>query len=288
MKPPPFAYRAPAELDEALALLHEHGSDAVVLAGGQSLIPALNFRFGAPELLVDVNALNSLAGIAVNERQLRIGALTRHAHLITSDVATSHLPVLQQAARHIGHTPIRNRGTAGGSIAHADPAAELPAILAVLDGEIELSSTSGTRTVPFSDFALGPFTTTRRPDELVTSLNLPLHNGFRWACAEITRRSGDFALAGAVAGVTLTGDNHIEFARVALFGVEPAPRRILELEHAARGAALDELTERLRSASAELDIGPRDNPEHGYRHHLALTAAQMALEQAMTTEAGAP
>lgn len=279
MKPPPFAYVRPEVLEEALVALADHGSDATVLAGGQSLIPALNFRIGAPDLLVDINSLGDLAHLTYSDDRWTIGALTRHSDLLSSSDLRARIPVLAEAAQHIGHTPIRNRGTVGGSIAHLDPAAELPAVLAALGGTVHLASARGSRTVPFHEFSLAPFTTTRRPDELVVALQIEPDARFHWACCEITRRSGDFALAGSVAGVAIQDGTAVD-ARVALFGVEPTPRRIPEFEAATLGGELAQLRDRLHDAHPELEIYAVDHVQHDYRRHLALAIAQTAIELA--------
>jgi CO/xanthine dehydrogenase FAD-binding subunit len=279
MKPPAFSYIRPESLEEALEILAVHGSDAAILAGGQSLIPALNFRIGAPELLVDINPLIELAPVEDAAGAITIGALARHADLLHTPAIHDRVPVVAEAARLIGHTPIRNRGTAGGSIAHADPAAELPAVLAALDGTIELASTRGTRIIPFPDFALAPYTTARQPDELLVGLRISPLAGFHWACWEVSRRSGDFALAGCVAGVVLKDGAPVD-ARIALFGTEPTPRRIPQLEAAALGDPTG-LGERLRDASPDLEIFASDDTQQQYRHHLALIAAQTAVERAL-------
>ena len=283
MKPPPFAYEAPATLEEALTLLDERAGDAVVLAGGQSLVPSLNFRLGAPELLVDIGRLPGLAGVEAREGDLRVGALTTHSALISAPTAREHLDALSQAARHIGHTAIRNRGTAGGSLAHADPAAELSAVVAAADGRIELTSRTGTRQVGHDEFVLGPYLTTRRPGELVTALLLPLNPTMRWGVAEVTRRSGDFALAGAVVGISVE-DGSVRDARIALFGVEPVPRRLHDAEAAlvgtdgsSGGAAAPD------SVELELD----DPVAEGYRRHLAGVVVDQALERALARVEGA-
>ena len=162
MKPPLLSYVAATSLEEAVDLLDKHDGEAALLAGGQSLMPMLNFRIGAPSVIVDINAVPGLDRIEVADGELHIGALVRHADLLRSDIIDEHFPVLLAAVRAIGHGPIRNRGTVGGSLAHADPAAEIPACVATVSGHVKLYSARGERLVAFDEFALGPMMTTRR------------------------------------------------------------------------------------------------------------------------------
>ncbi len=244
-------------------------------------MPSLNFRLGAPELLVDIGALPGLRGVELRDGALWVGALTTHSELVSAPAARAHLDALPQAARHIGHTAIRNRGTTGGSIAHADPAAELSAVVAAAGGRIELTSRTGSRQVAHDEFVLGPYLTTRSPGELVTAVHLPVDPALRWGVAEITRRSGDFALAGAVVGVSTEAAN-VSDARVALFGVEPVPRRLRDAEAALVGTAVSHTTAALALDGLELAELELDDPTvEGYRRHLARVAVEQALERAL-------
>jgi CO/xanthine dehydrogenase FAD-binding subunit len=227
MKPAPFAYAAPGTLDEALRLL-EGDDEAVALAGGQSLVPRLNFRLARPSTLVDLNAIDELSQLRVAGGTLRIGALTRQAGLERSVVVADGWPLLGQAVRLVGHPAIRSRGTVGGSVAHADPRAELPAALVALDARFHLSSLDGVRTVPASEFVLGPMRTSLRKGELLTEIEVPAPAaGARTAFVEHTRTHGNLAIAGA-AVVVAPHDR----ARIALLGAGPVAVRAPAAERA--------------------------------------------------------
>jgi CO/xanthine dehydrogenase FAD-binding subunit len=197
MKPPPVAYDRPTSLEDALGLLDAHGDDAKVLAGGQSLIPMLNFRLARPERLIDIGRLKDLAYIRESGDELRIGALTRMAALQRSETVARVCPLLTEAASHVAHQQIRNRGTVGGSVAHADPAAEVPTALLALDARFVARSSAGERSFAADDFFQGVYTTALEPHEILTEIVVPL-SGTRSAFEEFARRSGDFAI-GAVA-----------------------------------------------------------------------------------------
>ena len=221
MKPAPFEYELPQSLDEALELL---GGEAKVLAGGQSLVPLLNFRLARPERLVDVSRLGELAYLRRSRGLLRIGALTRQATLERSPLVAEHWPLLRQAVSLVGHPQIRNRGTVGGSVAHADPAAELPVALTALDARFHCRSRRGTRTLAAGELFLGPLTTALDDDELLTEIEVPpLPAGARTAFVEHARTHGDFAIAGA-AVVVAPG-----YAAIALLGAGSVP--VLSLIH---------------------------------------------------------
>ncbi len=226
MKPAPFEYEAPRSLDAALALL---GDDAIALAGGQSLVPMMNFRLARPALLVDLNAIVELAYLRRSSGgALCIGALTRQVELERSELIEREWPLLGQAVRLVGHAATRSRGTVGGSVAHADPAAELPAALLALDARFHLSSVRGDRIVPAGNFFRGPLTTALESGELLTEIEVPaLPAGARTAFVEHSRTHGDFAIAGA-AVVLLEG----EHAALALLGAGPTPLRAPAAERA--------------------------------------------------------
>src|SRR5215469_11567787 len=201
MKPPAFEYARPETLDEAIALIAEHGDAAKLLAGGQSLMPMLNLRLAEPRLLIDVNRIPELAGVGRDNGSIRIGAMTRHRELEASCEAADAEPLIARAAREIGHLAIRSRGTIGGSIAHADPAAEWPLLAVALNAQIELRSSSGPRTVAARDFFVGPFTTSARPDEILTAVIFPAAPaGSGFGFQELCRRPGDFAIVAAACG----------------------------------------------------------------------------------------
>jgi CO/xanthine dehydrogenase FAD-binding subunit len=265
MKPAPFEYEAPRSLDAALALL---GDNAMALAGGQSLVPMMNFRLARPALLVDLNAIVGLAHLRRSGGALRIGALTRQVELERSELVEREWPLLGQAVRLVGHAGTRNRGTVGGSVAHAAPAAELPAALLALDARFHLSSLRGERTVPAGEFFRGPLTTALDSDELLTEIEVPaLPAGARTAFVEHTRTHGDFAIAGAA--VVLLDGGH---AALALIGAGPTPLRAPAAERALLAGTAP-------SEAARLAAG---GIEHGYRRSLVGELVRRAIETAAT------
>jgi len=223
VKAPSFDYLRASSLDHALAVLAEHGEDARVLAGGQSLMPALNMRLQSPQLLVDIGGLDELRGIAVDGGVVRIGALTRHREVEDSEIVARHVPLVHEAIRHIAHPAIRNRGTFGGSLAHGDPAAELPACVVALDARIVVSGATGRRTIPARDFYRGLFDTVLEPDELVVQVEIDsIGDGWRPGFGELARRRGDFALVGVAAHVRMNGTS-FDDGRLVFFGVGGTP-----------------------------------------------------------------
>ncbi|WP_169949494.1 xanthine dehydrogenase family protein subunit M [Microbispora sp. H11081] len=223
MKPPPFDYHGPVTLGEALDVLAEAGPDGKVLAGGQSLIPLLNMRLAAPAHIVDVNRVPGLDGIEAGQDGVRVGALARHAAVERSPEAAA-LPLLRQALRLVAHPVIRNRGTVVGSLVHADPSAEMPAVLALLGGSVRLAARGGEREVAAADFFTGPMESALRPGELAVSAFFPALPGRSGtAFHEVSRRHGDYAVAGVAAAVTLDEDLRVTAARVACVSVGPVP-----------------------------------------------------------------
>lgn len=247
MKPAPFTYFAPHSLDEAVSLLGRYGSDAKPLAGGQSLVPLMNFRLAKPRYLVDLNRIPELAYIRREDGTLAVGAMTRQFEAERSDLVRAAVPLLVEALKLVGHPTIRHRGTVGGSIAHADPAAELPAAAVALGAELVIRSGRGTRTVPAENFFVGPFTTGLAPDELLTEIRIPVTQpGTGYAFLELSRRHGDFAIVGVAALVRLATDGTVERASVVLCGAGPTPVRARQAEAALQGAAPTE--DRFREA----------------------------------------
>ncbi|MFY9602998.1 MAG: xanthine dehydrogenase family protein subunit M [Pseudolabrys sp.] len=250
MKPAPFAYKKARSLDEAVALLVE--KDARLLAGGQSLIATLNMRLSAPSLLIDINGLSALDGITVKGGAVEIGALTRHAQAERSDVIAKQAPLIARAIPHIGHPAIRNRGTLGGSIAFADPAAELPACLLALDGEIDATGPKGKRTIKAQDFFKGLFETALGPQEVLTAIRVPVAgNAARVGFAELARRHGDYAIVGLAASARANGKD-LSDVRLAYFGVGSTPVRAKKAELALAGGNID-------AAVEALDLQPHDD-----------------------------
>ena len=205
MKAPPFAYVRARHLSEVFDLLEQHGDTAKILAGGQSLMPALNMRLASPELLIDISRLHDLAGIRVRDGHVHIGALTTHTQIGDSADIRRHLPLLSDAVQHIAHPAIRNAGTFGGSLAMADPAAEWPACCVTLDAQLVLASKSGTRRVAARDFFQGFYTTAMKPNEMLTEIVIPIPGAdYRHAFLELARRRGDYAIVGVAALAKIT------------------------------------------------------------------------------------
>jgi carbon-monoxide dehydrogenase medium subunit len=238
MKPPRFVYHDPATLEEALELLARYGEEAQVLAGGQSLMPLLNFRLARPAHLVDVNRVAELNGLEEWDHGLTLGALVRQRALERSLLVRAQAPLIAQAMPYVGHPQTRNRGTLGGSLAHADPAAELPAIMVALDAHLTLQRAGAGRVLPAEEFFVSALTTARAPDELLTRIALPpwpAHTGS--SLMEVAVRVGDFALAGVATTVTVGEDGRIAAAHIVCFGVDERPLRMADAESFLAGEA---------------------------------------------------
>jgi aerobic carbon-monoxide dehydrogenase medium subunit len=283
VKPAAFAYHAPRSVEEALDTLAELGDDGKVLAGGQSLIPLLNMRLAAPAALVDLERLDELDTLEVGDDAVRVGARVRHARLHRDDDAAAAIPLLRQALDWVAHPVIRNRGTSLGSIVHADPAAELPAVLALLGGHVEVASTAGTRSVAASEFLLGPLESDVRTGELAVAVTFPRPApGTRTAFVELSRRHGDYALAGVGVRVTFA-DGQVTDAAATFIGVSDVPE-VIELGEALRGRPADDLDLDAARALADAAIEP-DADIHAtadYRRHLAGVLLGRALQAAAT------
>ncbi len=226
MKPAPFEYHAPETTDDAVALLAEHGDEAKVLAGGQSLVPMLALRLAAFGHLVDIGRIDGLRGIQLRDGTLWIGAGTTEAAVEASAEVAAAVPMLSEATPYIGHFQIRSRGTVGGSIAHADPAGEYPAVALALDASMEVVSPTRSRTIAARDFFDGLWSTTMEPDELLVGVEFPIWGGRSgFAVEELARREGDFAIAGAAVGVELTDDDRVRRGAIGLIGLGSTPER---------------------------------------------------------------
>jgi carbon-monoxide dehydrogenase medium subunit len=251
VKPAPFAYRKARSVDEAVALLGQQ-ADAKLLAGGQSLIATLNMRLSSPSLLVDINGISGLDKIELKDGMVEIGALVRHAQAERSDLIAKHAPLIARALPHIAHPAIRNRGTLCGSVAFADPAAELPACLLALDGEVVATGPKGKRTIKAQDFFKGLFETALGAQEMVTSLRVPAAKAdTRTGFAELARRHGDYALVGLAASARADGKG-LSDVRLAFFGVGDTPVRVKKAEAALAAGNVD-------AAVAALDLSPHDD-----------------------------
>ena len=254
MKPAPFAYAKARSLDHAIELLGGHEGRARVLAGGQSLIATLNMRLDAPSLLVDINGIAGLDSITCHDRHVAIGALTRHAAAERSDVIAAQVPLMAKAMPHIGHPAIRNRGKIGGSIAFADPAAELPACLVALDGEVDIAGPNGRRTVKAGDFFKDLFETALGPQDVLTTIRVPAATpAQRVGFAEFSRRHGDYAMIGLAASVTADDSGRTD-VRLAYFGVGATPVRARRAEAALAAGSMDDAVAALRE-----DLAPADD-----------------------------
>lgn len=275
MKPAPFAYARARSVEEAVALLGET-PDARLLAGGQSLIATLNMRLSSPTLLVDINGVGGLDGIARRNGTLEIGALTRHAQAERSEDITRHAPLIALAMPQIAHPAIRNRGTVGGSIAFADPAAELPACLLALGGEVDINGPKGKRTVKADDFFKGLFETALGPQDVLTAIRVPAADqNSRVGFAELARRHGDYAIVGLAATAKADGKG-LKDVRLAFFGVGATPVRVKKTE-----AAL--VSGDVEAAVAALDLDPTDDVQAtgAVKKHLASVLLRRVARQLM-------
>ena len=279
MKPAPFDYQAPATLREAISLLGSN-PEAAVIAGGQSLMPILAFRLATPSLLVDLRCVPELGGIHLGDDGVRLGALVRCREIEDDRQLSAAHPLLREAVAHIAHYQIRNRGTVGGSLAHADPAAELPGVAVTCEAEITLVGPAGSRTVPADEFFTGPLSTLRQPDEIITELHLPYWPANRrWAFREFARREGDFALAGLLLFYDEADGAAISNAHVGVIGACHRPHRLREVETLLNGYAPDDgLVRRAAAAAAEEVDPPNDlHADAAYRRGLVATLVERAL-----------
>ncbi len=283
MKPPLFDYYDPATEEEALTLLADFGADAKILAGGQSLMPLLNMRLVEPAVLIDINRLDALSGIREQADYLAIGALTRQHDVEQSELVRRLCPLLSETLPHVGYPQIRHRGTIGGSLVHADPSAELPAVMTALDAEFEVRSRQGSRVLHPEAFFESYLTTALEPEELLCEIRIPYQpprTGYGFL--EVARVAGAFAIVGVVVLVTLDEADHCLNARVTLIGVEPVPHRASATEAALQGETLT--PERIQQAAqvADMDLEPESDVHAtaAYRQNLARVLTQRTLTTA--------
>ena len=282
MKPPQFEYARPTSVSEALALLYKH-DNAKLLAGGQSLVPMLNFRLATPDIIIDIDHISGLGEISVTAEGLRIGATVRWRELELSPLVASHNPLLVEAVGHVAHYQIRNRGTIGGSCAHADPAAEIPAMALLCDASFLIAGRAGERTVKASDFFIGALETALASDELLIAICFPpWPAGRRFAFEEFSRRRGDFALAGVAALLDFEAGDRCRNAAIVAFGIGDRAVRLSELENLLRDRIPSE--EIIRAAAAlaaqECDAKSDMHAPAEYRRALVDTLTQRALARA--------
>jgi carbon-monoxide dehydrogenase medium subunit len=284
MKPAPFEYHAPESLADVAGLLTEHGDEAKVMAGGQSLIPMLALRLTRFEHIIDLNRVAELRGVERSNGTLTVKAGTRQATVEHDEAAGAAVPLLAEAIPLIGHFQIRNRGTVGGSIAHADPASELPAVALALDAELEIASSGGTRRVAAEDFFLGTWTTVIGDDEILTAVHFPVWDGASgFAVEELARRSGDFALVGVAAGVQVDGSGAVTRSAIAFLGMAPTPVRARSAEAALTGTnpSADDLAEIGRLAVADTEPTADVHASAEYRLHVGAHLVARALDRAL-------
>jgi carbon-monoxide dehydrogenase medium subunit len=285
VKPAPFEYVRAHTLDDALAALD---ADSKILAGGQSLVPMLNMRLVRPARLVDINGVPELDGVrAAPDGGLDIGALTRHTDLLTAPLVKERAPLLAAATAHVGHRAIRNRGTVGGSLAHADPAAELPAALLALGASAVIAGRDGRRRVALEDFFLGALTTALAADEILIRIDIPDARSAGWGFAEVARRPGDFAIAG-VAAVVRAARGRCDQARLVAFGAHERPARLRAAEAAIMGSELSAKLGERAAIHAEADCRPPDDVHASaeYRAHLVRVLTEQAVRDAVARLAG--
>ncbi|MDO9253065.1 MAG: xanthine dehydrogenase family protein subunit M [Hydrogenophaga sp.] len=284
MKAAAFDYVKPASIDQVVALLQEHGDDARLLAGGQTLMATLNMRLSEPQLVIDITGIEALRGISVQGQVLRIGALTTHTDIESSPLVAHHAPLLKAAAPHIAHRAIRNSGTWGGSIAYADPAAEWPTCLLALGGTVVARGPQGERRIAADDFFTGLYSTALQPDELLASCEIPLAGADHWfGFSELARRHGDYAIVGMAAiarreGAALRG------LRIVLLGVDATPVRARQTETLLEGRTLDlaTVTQAVASLRSEIDPLPDLTNTPDTKRHLAGVLLQRLLPVAAT------
>jgi CO/xanthine dehydrogenase FAD-binding subunit len=289
MKPPQFDYHAPASAAEALELLGRYGADARLLAGGQSLVPLLNFRLSAPAVIVDLNRAADLAYIREENGRVRLGAMTRQRAIEFSPLVKSRLPLLAEATRWVGHLPTRTRGTIGGSLAHSDPAAEYPAVATALDTEFVIRARTGERVVRVTEFFVGLMTTAVQPGEMLVEVRLPaLAPNSGWAFEEFSHRHGDFAIVGIAAMVTAEGDR-CRSARLAACGAGPAAMRLRGAEEILEQGGLgDRHIDDAAARAAELVDPSADlHASVEYRRYLTRVLTRRALKHAVERARGA-
>jgi carbon-monoxide dehydrogenase medium subunit len=283
MKLPPFEYACPTKLSEAVALLAARNGDAKLLAGGQSLVPMLAFRLAAPALLVDLRKLPELRKIEISGNGVVLGSMVRWCDILADARLHAPQPLLTAAVGHVAHYQIRNRGTIGGSIAHADPAAEMPGIVLTCEAEIATVGTAGPRVIKAADFFLGPLMTVLEPDEIIVDIRFPAWPAQRrWGFQEFARRRGDFAMAAAAVWYDQDGSGKARNAHVGVIGVGDRPQRLQQVEAVLNGSAIDEATVAQAEAAACAAVDPQTDihASADYRRALVGTMVERALNSA--------
>lgn len=289
MKPAKFTYHEPLSLEDAFQLLEEHGDEAKIIAGGQSLIPVMNLRLAQPEHLIDINAIDGLSGISEGGERMTIGALTRHADVEGSVLLKERCPILPAAAHRIGHTAIRSRGTMGGSLVNADPAAEWSLIAILLNAEMTVSSAGGDRTAQACDFIQSVYTSDVAEDEILTAIRFPvLKDDEGWSIQQICRRAGDFAIVAVAATMRLDSSGAIEHLRIGIGCMDVTPLRMSDAEDTAIGQRPDEAWVASVSAAAA-QLGDPEDDMHAsatYRREVCEVLVSQALNEALQRARG--
>ena len=285
MKPAKFEYVLPSTVDAAVEALVASNGEGKVLAGGQSLLPLLNFRMARPAVLVDINGIKGLSYIEERGDRIAVGALTRHRELEQSPLIAAKLPVMAAAMRHVAHLAIRNRGTIGGSLSHADPAAELPMLATFYDARISVRGSAGCRTIAAEEFFVDALTNCLEPEEIVVEIGFPFLEHDGWAFEEVARRFGDFALASIAVSVR-RGPAGLKDARVAVMGVADTPLRLWEAEQELVAMELDDRTPDRFSEVVVSRVSPNDDLHASaeYRKHLLAQLSKRALQTALAAK----
>jgi carbon-monoxide dehydrogenase medium subunit len=288
MKPPLFDYRAPRTVDEAIKFL-AGDADAMVLAGGQSLMPALNFRVASPSMLVDIQHVEGLKGISIEDGQIRIKAMTRHRELELDPEVRRLNPLIVEIMQHVAHVPIRNRGTVVGSLCHADPSAEMPLLFVLLDGTLVAQGSGGMRNIAAGEFFQSFLTTARRQDEIVVEARVPvLPAGAGWAFDEVTRRHGDYALVGVGCVLQLDGDGRAHGVRLAACGIADRPLRLSSAEQSLNGTQLTkaDLDAAVRASLDAVTIADDMNTSASFRRRVLGTLIRRLVQTASARAQG--
>jgi CO/xanthine dehydrogenase FAD-binding subunit len=292
LKSPPFEYARAVSVEEACELMHRHGDAAKIIAGGQSLVPMMAFRLLRPSWLIDINEIAALKFVTVETDAVRMGACTRQCVVARDDALAARVPLLRQALAFVGHTQTRNRGTVGGSLAHADPSAELPLVAQILEAQLVLRAKSGTRTLPAAEFFAGPMTTNLRIDECVAEIHWPIWRERKTGSAltEISRRHGDFAMVAAAAQIAVDEEGRCTRATFGVGGAAPMPVAFPELAQSLIGHRLDKQNARAVAHEAAATLEP-DSDVHAsaaYRRHLAGVLVSRVLLEAYDTARAVP
>jgi CO/xanthine dehydrogenase FAD-binding subunit len=292
LKSPAFEYARAASIEEACGLLHQHGDAAKLIAGGQSLVPMMAFRLLRPSWLIDINEIAALKFVAFETDAVRMGACTRQCVVARDDALAARLPLLRQALAFVGHTQTRNRGTVGGSLAHADPSAELPLVAQILEARLVLRAKSGTRTLPVAEFFAGPMMTNLRADECLEEIHWPVwrERNTGSAFTEISRRHGDFAMVAAAAQIAVDDDGHCTRVTFGVGGAAPMPVAFPELARSLVGHLLDKTKSRAvaQEAAAALEPDSDIHASAAYRRHLASVLVTRVLQQAYDAARSVP